>query len=1803
VACTIYFDTAENGLRPQSLYNEAVSQTHGLNAIYWALDTTRTPAQVFDPSLLVPLNETGRNIQLVTDMYRPASTPGSYFMTKWTGALYAPWDGLYTFRQFSNDGSWLYIDGRQVINFGGLHGMDSRSVQLSLTAGMHDIELVMYAWDGGGSDLRLEWTTPHTPQAIITGGYLYPMQATDAFNALGTPSRIPENTVTVVHRWNTGTTASGMYAGVGTVLQTGSVVSTARSAFAIGSSTTTVTASVQTDRTTYDPGSSAQVAATLTYTSGNETLSGLVATLVVLDPSGAPVTSGVTPVPLLTPGQTTTATLNWSIGNATPGTYTARVTLTDRDGRTLAQGSVPVTVRSSAQTGKGLSGAIGVPATITAGNPIPATISITNGGNDAITNGSFAVQLLDASQAQVASTPVAATIAPGATFTASVTISGVAQGRYTAYLTALLGAPQALASQPVEVTSNTEASFSGSVTGPASIYVGEAATFSVTLTNTGVTAVTNAPFALQLLDSTNRVATSLAFTATISAGGTFTTTLAPPTAAMVAGTYTTTVITTSSNRTIATTPFAINERPDRAITGTLTNPSSVYEAGTLNFQATLTNGGTAPITGGAFAVRISDATGTVDSLGFTADLAPGASFTKTVPYVTGTRTTGNYTATLVSVMTTQPKTLATSQFSIVVQPDKNIAGTISGPGTVYVGDAATFSVTLTNTGATAVTDAPFALQLLDSTNRIATSLPFTATIPAGGTSTTALAPATTAMVTGTYTATVVATSTGRTITTTTFAINERPDRAITGTLTNPSSVYEAGTLSFQATLTNSGTTPITGGSFAIRISDTTGVVDSLAFAADVAPGASFTTAVPYFTSTRTAGSYTATLVSVMTTQAKTLATSQFSIIVQPDKKVSGTIGAPASTLRNDPVTFSVNLANAAPTATGDLPFSIELIDSNNVGAGTLAFHSIIPGSATIALNPVFAGPLTTGTYTASLVSTTSGSHLASTTFTIAPRPDDSLTSTVTMPASIKQGTPLPITVTIANAGAVALTDGTFVARITSGTTVIDNISFNATIGAGGTFTTTLSYATTSLAPGPYTVLVISQVTPTEKELGRGSVTVTLPVDAGFTGTITTSTQVVQGDTISFTYTVRNSGSATVTDSPLVVRITDPSGATVATLSATATIPAGGAVTGQLSMSTAALAVQQYSAALVSLTSNRTLGSTTFAVNYPADHALTGALQSPASVITGSPIPFTVKLVNGGTDPITNGTFAITLTAADGHTVASAPFQANIAAASSTTTTINIPTAGLPAGAYRATLTATITTTKVLAASDVTIIEAPESKLTGQLFSPASANLGETMDITVKITNSGTTAITNGAFAVRLTGPNTTAQQTGFTLSIAPSSAATTIVHVPAAGAAAGTYQLTLVCLIAAPRVLDTNSIELHTTPVTLSISTTIVAPRVLLFASCQSGNSSQPCTPVPPANLTTTLNDAGIPYVLVGDEYTFLAALRTGGFSEAILYQPGAAELHIDKELLASIHAGVGIVLITNQLGAMPKLSAALGATFRGSVKGPQTVQLLQSPFTASSQLTMNGDTLTIDLAGASNAGVLLATQAPAITYRTYGSGRSIIIPFDTELTVSVAVSKLLVASARYVARPLTSNARSVFPVSFTVTAPAGATQNVALSVTLPAGFTIIGSLPAITQNSWNVPAPGGIPVTLTLWLRAPDATGTYTLRGALSYPGQLPFTTQEATITVASDGVKLAQQLGAQLDALRTGASAKDARAIDDARSQLQAVAASTNAPANITRILAVISDLDSITSVTTTAGRAATDDLLLYWQSRSAQ
>ena len=94
------------------------------------------------------------------------------FYARWTGVIEIQKDGNYIFATESDDGSRLFMDGRQIVDNGGFHLMQSQSGETELKAGPHEIKIEFFQGEGP-SGCRVFWQPGDAAKEIIPAAALF----------------------------------------------------------------------------------------------------------------------------------------------------------------------------------------------------------------------------------------------------------------------------------------------------------------------------------------------------------------------------------------------------------------------------------------------------------------------------------------------------------------------------------------------------------------------------------------------------------------------------------------------------------------------------------------------------------------------------------------------------------------------------------------------------------------------------------------------------------------------------------------------------------------------------------------------------------------------------------------------------------------------------------------------------------------------------------------------------------------------------------------------------------------------------------------------------------------------------------------------------------------------------------------------------------------------------------------------------------------------------------------------------------------------------------------------------------------------------------------------------------------------------------------------------------------------------------------------------------------------------------------------------------------------------------------------
>jgi hypothetical protein len=95
-----------------------------------------------------------------------------HFGLVFSGYIFAPSDGIYSFATQSDDGSTLKVSGIELIDNDGSHGLTKVSANIRLKKGYHPIEL-RFMEDYEGQELNLFWTIPKGKFEIVDARFFF----------------------------------------------------------------------------------------------------------------------------------------------------------------------------------------------------------------------------------------------------------------------------------------------------------------------------------------------------------------------------------------------------------------------------------------------------------------------------------------------------------------------------------------------------------------------------------------------------------------------------------------------------------------------------------------------------------------------------------------------------------------------------------------------------------------------------------------------------------------------------------------------------------------------------------------------------------------------------------------------------------------------------------------------------------------------------------------------------------------------------------------------------------------------------------------------------------------------------------------------------------------------------------------------------------------------------------------------------------------------------------------------------------------------------------------------------------------------------------------------------------------------------------------------------------------------------------------------------------------------------------------------------------------------------------------------
>nr|WP_295931419.1 alkaline phosphatase family protein [uncultured Dyadobacter sp.] len=106
------------------------------------------------------------------DIEAMAGKEGAGFAVQFEGFIQIDQEGKYQFATQSDDGSKLFVDGKEVVNNDGNHGVEEKTGSIELKAGKHPIRIQYYN-NGGGFWLDAFYRGPGIPKQLIPADKLF----------------------------------------------------------------------------------------------------------------------------------------------------------------------------------------------------------------------------------------------------------------------------------------------------------------------------------------------------------------------------------------------------------------------------------------------------------------------------------------------------------------------------------------------------------------------------------------------------------------------------------------------------------------------------------------------------------------------------------------------------------------------------------------------------------------------------------------------------------------------------------------------------------------------------------------------------------------------------------------------------------------------------------------------------------------------------------------------------------------------------------------------------------------------------------------------------------------------------------------------------------------------------------------------------------------------------------------------------------------------------------------------------------------------------------------------------------------------------------------------------------------------------------------------------------------------------------------------------------------------------------------------------------------------------------------------
>jgi hypothetical protein len=150
---------------PRSVFFSADLALNGLTGYYYPNEEmTGPPSLIQNDFFVIPNNVLPEPFSII-----------------WKGKIEIPKSGEYIFGTIADDGSYVYIDHRLVVDNGGSHGAENRQGIATLDQGFHDLE-IRYWQIGGSREMQFWWQPSGGIRENVPMTFLFPEEGQGSIN-------------------------------------------------------------------------------------------------------------------------------------------------------------------------------------------------------------------------------------------------------------------------------------------------------------------------------------------------------------------------------------------------------------------------------------------------------------------------------------------------------------------------------------------------------------------------------------------------------------------------------------------------------------------------------------------------------------------------------------------------------------------------------------------------------------------------------------------------------------------------------------------------------------------------------------------------------------------------------------------------------------------------------------------------------------------------------------------------------------------------------------------------------------------------------------------------------------------------------------------------------------------------------------------------------------------------------------------------------------------------------------------------------------------------------------------------------------------------------------------------------------------------------------------------------------------------------------------------------------------------------------------------------------------------------------